>query len=206
MYFYVEIGNNEEVRSTMNLARQPRPDEIKIMPNGLRALRPLVTDELPNPDIANLYEVSDPKLVVEAERVVRKFTMKLRPNWKQVLKDRVIGIAHAARTSVVSSNELSGTGLQVKMMMDEEAEEFDLSPAEERTPERFPLVYCAVGTLEETAEKVSARYRKDFQEIRTQFALVEGEKFRLLARIDAAETPDAAVRAFDSRIELFKNR
>ena len=204
MYSYAEIGNNNEIKTILNLPRRPRPDEIKKLKDGNPAMRPVVTGDYPSSDMVQLYEVYDPTFVVEPTQVVRNFKYKIRENYKSIIRGHVISVTHSARANALSSNELGGISLQVKMIMDEEAEEFLNSKEEDKDPERFPFVYACVGTLAETAEEVAVIFRKEFNEIKQTLATIEGEKHRLLKAIDRAETPDAVMRAFDTRSELFK--
>jgi len=204
MYSYAEIGSNDEIKAILNLPRRPRPEEIKMI-DGKPALRPIETGNYPASNMTTLYVISDGTLTVEPTRVVRNFKITLKDNYKDLIKDRIIAIATSARFNMASGNELSGTGLQVKMMMDEEAEELLLTPEDDRTPEKFPFIFSVIGSIANDPEEVANHFRKEFAEIKKQFAMIEGEKYRLLKAVERAETPDAAMRAFDSRMELFKN-
>lgn len=204
MYFYVAIGNDEEPREILNLQRRPRPEEIKHV-DGKPALRPLIVEDMPAHEMADIYELKEQELIVEPTRVVRRFKSILRENYKQLLKDRLQTAAHSARGKLLSTYELSGTGLQVKMMMDEEAEEFLKAPQEDREPlSKFPFISAGLGTISTDPVAVAKHYRDSFMALKEMIAGIERERLRVSKLIDDAATPDAAVRAFDKRGEALR--
>lgn len=204
MYFYVEIGNNEDVKGIINLSERPSPSDIKNV-DGRPALRPLVDEEPPNPEAAELYMITGSTMVVESTRVVRKYKTVLKENYKDILKNRVISEAHTARGRVLTSPELEGSGLILKMMMNDEAKELLLTAEADRIKERFPLVFAGVGSIGSSVEEVANKYREDFSFIKAKIALIEGEKLRTLRMIDSAQTPDSAMRFFDSRSSVLRS-
>lgn len=206
MYFYVVIGNNNEIKETLNLPRKPRPDEIKMV-DGKPSLRPLVDSDLPRTDVSEIYKVSEPTMVVENSRVVRKYKTELRENFREILKKRVSSEAQTALSKVLAGPEFEGTGIVIKMMMDEEAEEL-LSTADDaaRTKDRFPLVFAGVGIHGDSVEEVAKKYREDFASLKERIAEIQSQKMITLNMIDSAPGPDAVMRAFDSRSPLFKQK
>lgn len=198
---YAELNRDDRIVGTMALTRRPDDSEIKKI-DGKPLLRPIEDGDRPHVD-ENLYSIEGPTMTVEPTRVVRSYRAVLRADYKQRMTTSINLLAQSARNKISADSEMTGTGLIVKLMKDEEAQEF-LSLADAPDEASFPMIYAGVGLAAETPFLVAAAYRAEMLEIKRRIAGIERSKLLALASLEKAATPEAAAAAFDGRDAVLK--